>query len=168
MAGRGRAGTHMEGDESQDAAQREAPEIQPSIDGFHLPVLLRQPHQPAGPHATITSPLVCVPHPRHPRCSPELRVPLDGGAARGRLVPAVEAEGGPPAVHQQLVAVGVVTDDPGEDTDGHLLRVTGAQQGLLKVWEKRVPSPGWGASHPGGCVCVSHQGWGGGVLTHSP
>lgn len=100
----------------------------------------------------VTSPPMSPPPPTSspPRRSPQLGVALDGGAARGRLVAAVEAEGSPPTVHQQLVAVGVVTDDPGEDTDGHLLRVTGTQQGLLKVWEKKVPNLGWGASRLGG------------------
>lgn len=161
VAGRGGAGTYVEGDESQDAAQREALEIQPSVDGFHLPVLLRQPHQPAG---TRRHPSVVVsPHPKShpPRPSPKLGVPLDGGAAPGCLIAAVEAEGSPPAVHQQLVAVGVVTDDPGEDTDGHVLRVAGTQEGLLKVWEKRGTSSGWGACHPGGVT--SRVGAGSGV-----
>lgn len=152
----------MEGDESQDAAQWEVLKVQPAVDGFHLPVLLRQPHQPGGTRRHVPT-RVSPPttHVRPARCSPELGVPLDGGTARGRLVTAVEAEGSPPAVHQQLVAVGVVTDDPGEDTDGHLLWLTGTQQGLLKVWEKKVPSPGWDASPPwlGGGGEVVTPGW---------
>lgn len=70
-------------------------------------------------------------------------MPLDGSAAGGRPVVAVEAEGCPAAVHQQLVAVGVVPDHPGEDADGHILQPAGTQLGLLEVWGTRVPGSGW-------------------------
>lgn len=64
-ARRGLTGTHMEGDESQDGAQGEPLEIQPPVYGFHLPVLLRQPHQPAGTD-TWSGPHPCGVSPRRP------------------------------------------------------------------------------------------------------
>lgn len=148
-ARRGLTGTHMEGDESQDGAQGEPLEIQPPVYGFHLPVLLRQPHQPAGTHGRVPTRVGCPPPALPSRRSPEPGVPLDGGAAGGRRVAAVEAEGGPAAVHQQLVAVRVVPDHPGEDADGHVLQPAGTQLGLLKVWGTRVPGSGWPVSLPG-------------------
>lgn len=74
-------------------------------------------------------------------------MPLDGSAAKRPLVTAVEAEASPPTVHQQLVAVGVVPDDPGEDADGHVLQLAGTQLGLLEVWEKKGPSSGQAVPH---------------------
>lgn len=80
---------------------------------------------------------------------------LDGGAAGGWLRPAVQAERRPAAVHQQLVAVRVVADHPGEDADGHVLGLAGAQQRLLEV----CGEGGWVEGVPRGDA-VPGEGWG--------
>lgn len=59
---------------------------------------------------------------------------LDGGAAGGGLRPPVQGKRRPAAVQQQLVAVRVVPDHPGEDADGHVLGLARPQQRLLEVW----------------------------------
>lgn len=100
-------------------------------------------------HGRVPTRVGCPPAALPFRHSPEPGVPLDGGAAGGRRVAAVEAEGSPAAVHQQLVAVRVVPDHPGEDADGHVLQPAGTQLGLLKVWGTRVPGSGWPVSLPG-------------------
>lgn len=107
---------------------------------------------PSGPRA------VPCRHPeplaRCPQRSPELGMSLDGGTAGGGLRPPVQAERRPAAVQQQLVAVRVVAHHPGEDADGHVLGLAGAQQRLLEVWGegvKGVLKHGGEAAGGGGC-----------------
>lgn len=152
------AATHVERDERQGASQRELLEIQLPIHGLHLPVLLGQPRQPGGCEARLSPPAAACPPPsrRFPRVSPEAGVALDGRTARGPLIAAVQAQGGPAAVHEQLPAVGVVADDPGEDTDRHLLGPAGAQLGLLQVCGA-APGLSRGLSRPRGSPPGPHS-----------